>query len=181
MKWNWSFIRIPPMEQISFRAGCLGVKAVPAREEMLPGCPPDSNLWFQAITWSPANQQTMQTIMKGCLRKKDAIWGDYWMWMLSLLALGKEWIGIALSSNQIFLKHSQGLFCNFVNILKASLDLTRACAQLWFHYALKQMSFSLSLLPSLPSTSSFHLNKVHYGQLILKLTSTWNPSGDRAL
>lgn len=73
--------------------------------------------------------------------------GDYRTWMLSLPALGKEWIGTVLSSNQIFLKHPQGLFCNSVNILKASLDLTRACLQLWFHYVLKQMS---SLSPFSP-------------------------------
>lgn len=40
---------------------------------------------------------------------------------------------------------------------------------------------SLSLLPSLPSTSSFHLNKVHYEQSILKPMSIWNPPGDKAL
>lgn len=45
MKLNGPFIRRSlSMEQISFRAGCLGVKAIPAREEMLPGCCPNSNL-----------------------------------------------------------------------------------------------------------------------------------------
>lgn len=42
---------------------CLRIKAVVGTDEMLSGCPPNSNLLFQTITWSSANKQTMQTIM----------------------------------------------------------------------------------------------------------------------